>query len=221
MAHLLKAGHANLKNGFARRGAKNDDVLFAIKFVEGRLRGFEKDIRICLTGTKQNDGYISHAYFPALVTCCGMLEYLAGLHCGRLDGLGKREFIAYSTKFLRQPDYDTEAIRILFDAFRNPVAHRGIASGVWVDRHRSTLGRRLTWIIHASTNSPAIQLRATPGELRRDSPWPCQYSHRVHIYLGRLWRDIRTSADKYLIDVTSTDTLQVNFMNCMKYLYPV
>lgn len=60
-----------------------------------------------------------------------MLEYLASLYVDRIDGLGKKEVTAYA-KYLPQPDYNAEAIRVLFDAFRNAVAHLGIASGVWV-----------------------------------------------------------------------------------------
>jgi hypothetical protein len=202
------------------RGAPTDMALFAKKFLSGRLGGFEKDIRICLTGTKTNDGYVTHAYFPALGTCCGMLEYLAGLYVGRIDGLGRNEIINYS-KYLPQPDYNADAIRVLFEAFRNAVAHRGIASGVWIDQQPATQGRRLTWSVHADSASPALALVSAPGVIKRDSPWPCSYTHRFHIHLGRLWRDIRDSVNGYLGELVTSKALQSNFQNCMKQLYPV
>ena len=183
------------------RGAMNNFPQFAPAFVRGRLAGFEKDMRICLRGFQLDNGSgVTHAYFPALTTCCGMLEYLAGLYIGRLDRLGKVEVIAYA-KYLPQPDYDAEAIRILFDAFRNAVAHRGIASGVWVDPHPATRGRRITWKVLADAGRPALEVVATQGEIKYDSPWPCAYTHRVHIHLGRLWREIRDSAYRYLAEL--------------------
>lgn len=157
--------------------------------------------------------------FQHLTACCGMLEYLAGLHVGRTNGLGKQEVMRYA-KYLPQPDYSDEAIRVLFDAFRNAIAHRGIASGVWKDRHPAMLGRRLTWKVLADLKRPVIEVAESRGELKYDPPWPCPYTHRVHIHLGRLWRDIRDSVDNYLADLDINPESQDNFFLCMKELYP-
>ena len=203
------------------RGAPDNPAQFAGHFLKARLSSFEKDMGICLTGIPSGTrSGLTHAYFPALTTCCGMLEYLAGLYVGRIDGLGKKEITAYA-KYLPQPDYNAEAIRILFDAFRNAIAHRGIASGVWVDPHPATRGRRLTWKVLADSVRPALEVVAHQGVMKYDPPWPCPYSHRVHIHLGRLWRDIRSSVDGYITDLTVNQRLQDNFMKCMKRLYPV
>lgn len=148
-----------------------------------------------------------------------MLEYLAGLYVGRIDGLGKKEVSAYA-KYLPQPDYNAEAIRVLFDAFWNAVAHRGIASGVWLDPHPPMRGRRLTWKVLADTVRPALKVLASQGEIKYDSPWPCPYTHCVHIHLGRLWREIRDSVDGYLAELVASRALQDNFVRCMKRLYP-
>lgn len=202
------------------RGAPDDPAKFARAFLEARLKGFEKDMRICLNGIQSEDRPgLTHAYFPALTNCFGMLEYLAGLYAGKIDGLGKREVTAFA-KYLPQPDYDDEAIRILFDAFRNAVAHRGIASGVWLDPHLDMQGRRLTWKVLADTARPALDVVASHGEIKFDSPWPCPYTHRVHIHLGRLWRDIRDSVDGYVEELVVSQVLQKKFMRCMKQLYP-
>ncbi|GAB4507416.1 MAG: hypothetical protein Tsb0026_02760 [Sulfuricaulis sp.] len=149
-----------------------------------------------------------------------MLEYLAGLYIGRIDRLGKKEVTAYA-RYLPQPDYNAEMIRVLFDAFRNAVSHRGIASGVWIDQHPATRGRRLTWKVLADATRPALEVINNPGVIKYDSPWPCPYTHRAHIRLGRLWRDIRDSVDGYITDLTVNQQLQDNFMKCMKRLYPV
>lgn len=202
------------------RGAPNNPAQFAQAFLKARLRGFEKDMHICLQGVQSKDrSGLTHAYFPALMNCCGMLEYLAGLYVGRVDGLGKREVIAFA-KYLPQPDYNDEVIRVLFEAFRNAIAHRGIASGVWIDRHPGMQARRLTWKVMADTARPALEVLANPGEIKFDSPWLCPYTHRVHIHLGRLWRDIRDSVDGYVDEIATSQALQDNFIKCMKRLYP-
>jgi hypothetical protein len=202
------------------RGAPDDPAQFAQAFLEARLRGFEKDMNICLKGVQSDDRPgPTHAYFPALTNCCGMLEYLAGLYAGRIDGLGKKEVTAYA-KYLPQPDYNPEVIRVLFEAFRNAVVHRGIASGVWIDPHPDMQGRRLTWKVFADTARPALEVVANKGEIKFDSPWPCPYTHRVHIHLGRLWRDIRNSVDGYVDELVASEVLQDKFMRCMKKLYP-
>lgn len=209
------------KRRLLHRGAPDDPAKFARAFLEARLGGFEKDMHICLQGVQSKDRRgLTHAYFPALMNCCGMLEYLAGLYVGRIDGLGKKDVIAYA-KYLPQPDYNDEVIRVLFDAFRNAVAHRGIASGVWVDPHPNMQTRRLTWKVMADTARPALEVLANQSEIKFDSPWPCPYTHRVHIHLGRLWRDIRDSVEGYVDELATSQDLQNKFMKCMKRLYPV
>lgn len=163
------------------------------------------------------DGYFN----GLLAACCATLEYLAGLYVGRLDRLGKREASQYAQAFLAQPDYNEEAIRLLFDAFRNAVAHRGIASGVWQDEHAQHRGRRITWNVHADSKRPALELLPRAGVVKFDSPWECPYTHRMQIHLGRLWRDIVSSVDGYIAAIESSDVLQRHFHKCMKELYPL
>lgn len=205
------------------RGAADDMPTFATRFLQGRMEGFSKDMRICLTGTPSPVGAgQTHAYFPALSTCCGTLEYLGGLYAGRLSGVGKNEVATYARDFMDQPDYDREAIRILFEAFRNSVNHRGIASGIWVDMHPQHRGRRITWNVHADAHRPALELVEMPGLIRYDSPWDCGYTHRMKIRLGRLWRDIHASVDNYVDAIAgdATQRLSTNFERCMRELYP-
>jgi len=206
------------------RGFPGDLSQFAPAFVKGRLSGFAKDMGICLaSGFRKevnNHKVSTHAYFPALMACCGMLEYLAGLYVGRMTRSGRGDVTVYASKYLPQPDYSADVIRILFDAFRNALAHRGIASGVWIDRHQATRGRRITWKVFANATHPSLDIRSSEGTLSIDPPWPCRYTHRVHIRLGRLWRDIRTSANSYAADLVTSQDLQTKFLECMKELYP-
>ncbi len=199
-------------------------ALFAPRFIGDRLRGFEKDMRICLTGTpsKERAG-VTHEYFPALMTCCGMLEYLARLYTGRPKAANGQNLVVEYSRFLPQPDYSNDTIRVLFRAFRNQIAHRGIASGVWRDEHDDNLGRRIAWKIAADSQSPAVQIIHKPGVLVFDPPWKCEYTHRAHIRLGRLWRDIRDSAlaaNGYRDELISDPELLRKFVRCMRHFYP-
>lgn len=179
-------------------------------------------MKICLTPLKSVDRPgTTHAYFPALAACCGTLEYLAGLHRGNTNGIGWQQIADFADRYLPQPDFNRETVRILFDAFRHPVAHRGIASGVWVDQSRGGgWGRRLTWKISADARRPACEVVSEVGVLKKDPPWPCPYTHRVHIHLRGLWVDIRKAARLYTKDIGKNQQLQVNFEACMRQLYP-
>ena len=71
------------------RGAIGNIGAFAPKYIQGRLGGFEKDMRICLTPVKLRDGSgTTHAYLPAVAACCGILEYLTALWRGDTRGVG-------------------------------------------------------------------------------------------------------------------------------------
>lgn len=206
----------------AHRGAVGDMASFAPKFIQGRLIGFEKDIRICLTPIKLSGrANVTHAYFPALSACCGTLEYLTGLFQGKLNRIGWQQIALFAERYLPQPDFNGEAVRVLFEVLRHSVAHRGIASGVWIDRNQGPgAGRRITWKISADAKRPACDIVAQAGILRKDPPWPCHYTHRVHIHLLALSIDIRKSASAYSEDLAHDVQLQKNFENCMRRLYP-
>ncbi len=211
-----------MKSAPAHRGATEDTAKFAGRFIKGRLIGFEKDMQICLTPVKSKTGSgITHAYFPALAACCGILEYLAALYRGNIRGVGWPQVADWAQNFLPQPDYDRDTIRILFETFRHPVAHRGIASGVWLDRNNGAgRGRRLTWKVSADAKRPACEVVEEKGQLKRDPPWPCPYTHRVHIHLRGMWIDIRNAAILYSKKLTINQQLQTNFEACMRQLYP-
>ena len=199
-----------------------DQGEFAKKFVLDRLAGFEKDIEICLSPipSRTRRGP-THAYFPALASCCGTLEYLAALHRGRLNGLGWPDVAKWAERYLPQPDYDEDTVRILVDAFRNAVAHRGIATGVWIDQMPGPeQGRRLTWRVLADSRHPSIRIVREEKTLVNDPPWPCSYTHRVHIHLKAMSVDIRNGAKGYANDVSQDMELQSKFFACMKQLYP-
>lgn len=208
-------------SGPRHRGTIDNPAVFARKFVLARLGGFAKDMQICLTPHKLKPSGVTHAYFPALASCCAIIEYLTALYCGSINGLGWRQVSNWAHRYLPQPDYDEDAVRVLVEAFRHPVAHRGIASGVWVDRNPE-LGhrRRLTWKVFANSRRPAIRVVSENGFLTKDPPWDCRYTHRVHIHLRAMKVDIQRAAKRYVREIASSKTLQNNFLACMRQLYP-
>lgn len=211
-------------SGRAHRGSAGNMLLFAQRFVDGRMAGFNKDMEICLTPKALiASRRPTHAYFPALAACCGTMEYLTALYVGDTRRLGWTRIARWAEKFMVQPDYDRETVRILFLVFRNPVAHRGIASGVWVDEDRGAggYGRRMTWRVLADWGPTGCEVTAEAGMLERDSPWKCPYTHRVRVHLKRLWHDIRDAAGKYQTELTDDDgALVAAFEECMRRLYP-
>jgi hypothetical protein len=204
------------------RGAIGNIPLFADRFITARIAGFEKDMGICLTPTSVPGRRAkTHAYFPALALCCGTLEYMAGLNRGRTNGLGWPDVANWAEHYMPQPDYDRDTIRVLVSAFRNSVAHRGIASGVWVDpRPPTSVSRRTTWKILADAKRPACRLAPEAGTLTKDPPWPSPYTHRAHIHLKALQIDIREAAHRFCVAISNSVRLQRNFEACMNELYP-
>ena len=212
-----------MKTRALHRGLADQQGAFAERFILGRMSGFEKDIKICLTAVPSTDRKgLTHAYFPALAACLGTLEYMSGLFKGNIESVGWRDVWAWSQRYLPQPDYEEDVVRVLVEAFRNSIAHRGIASGVWVDKkpNPGMPKRRFTWSVHADSRRPAITFAAEDRILRSDPPWDCPYSHRAHIRLLALFVDIRAAANAYAEEVRENDKLQKKFFACMKQLYP-
>jgi hypothetical protein len=205
----------------AHRNAAGNTSVFARDFIEARLAGFEKDLAICLSPAPSLTGRgNTHAYFPSLGACFGFLEYVAGLFRGNVNGIGWQQVADWTDRFLPQPDYRRELVRVLFEAFRHSVAHRGIASGVWIDRSKAPHAR-ITWTVLADARRPACQLMAKAGVLKSDPPWPCPYTHRMHIHLKALGADLSRGVLTYAAAVAAEARLQGNFERCMRQLYPL
>lgn len=194
-----------------------DLASFATDHIQKRMAGFTKDIRICLKLTRHPaGGKPTAAYSPALATCCATLEYLTGMFTGRRNGPNVDFIVKYAKRYLPQPDYSRDILEILFDLFRHAVAHRGIVSGVMV-HERS--GRRIAWRLSTGASKPAIQVVADPGQDPR-APWPCSFTHRAHIHLDQLGKDIAQSGASYAADVASSDRLLQNFAKYMEVVFP-
>lgn len=208
-----------MKNKEPHRGSFDNPGDFAKEFILARMDGFKKDMKICLTSiASPSRSGRTHAYFPALAACFGTLDYLTALRFGLVNEVGWEDVIEFAEKYLRQPDYRSDTMTVFREVFRNPVAHRGIASGVLVDRWDPK--RRMTWRVLANAKRPSIDIRKEEGWLINDPPWPCRYTHRVHIHLKSLEIDICKGAEKYAEEVVSNSELQCTFSHAMEMLYP-
>lgn len=203
------------------QSAADDLALFAERFLERRLDGYRKDMSICLASvaSSRRSG-VTHAYFAALGASCGFLEYMAALFSGHVNGVGWQQVAAWTERFMPQPDYDRETTRIFFSAFRHSVAHRGIATGIWVDRKMKP-HNRITWKLLANSRRPACSLVAESGTLVKDPPWPCKYSHRMHVHLKGLELDLSAALPRYISAIAKEPKLLENFSSCMRQLYPI
>ena len=225
-------GASSMKGASAKqtraRGSEGALAKFAPRFLRGRLDGFQKDMKICLTGIPdpKRRGKETYAYFPALMACCSMLEYMACFYRGPSRNTrntfiaGWRDIADFLNRF-RPGVYDEDAVRVLHEFIRNAVAHRSILSGVWVDEDKRNAGRRLVWSIYEDFDGPAIQITAHTGTIKRDSLWACPYTHRVHVRLGTLLSDISECINAYVAELEYSADLQNKFERCLRYLYPI
>lgn len=204
-----------------RPRASDDMASFARHFLETRLVGYCKDMQICLkpVASASRSG-ATHAYFAALGASCGFLEYMAALFSGHVNDVGWQHVAAWNERFMPQPDYDRETTRVFFSAFRHSVAHRGIATGIWVDR-KMTPPNRITWKLLANSRRPACTLVSERGTLAKDLPWPCKFTHRMHIHLKALELDLATALPRYASAIGTEPKLLENFTSCMRQLYPI
>jgi hypothetical protein len=171
---------------------------YAKSFIQGRIATYKKDISICLT----RDCHRSHAYMPGLMATVSLLELLSGLYVGKVKYIGLRGILEYAHKFLDGHQYTDDRIAVLYELFRNKIAHLSQPYGVF-DSHdvaescilRQHPRRWITWQINASDTKPSIQILPTPGTLTERPPWPIQYSHKCKVSLRRLSIDIPRSAN--------------------------
>jgi hypothetical protein len=212
---------ADRKRRATHRGAGGNLLTFASHFLDSRLVGFEKDTTICLTPipSPTRPG-LTHAYFPALGACCGLLEYVSALYRGNISGMGWTHVADWAQRYLPQPDYSRDTVRVFFKAFRHSVAHRGISTGVWLDRS-TTPHRRVTWKVLADSRRPACILVAEQGILKNDPPWPCPFTHRMYIHLKALKTDLVRGVRAYAASLRDEQNLLLpKFERCMRQLYP-
>ena len=133
-------------------------VSFARKFFRHRVGSFRKDIAICLKA----DATRSHAYFPALITCIGFVDFLSGLYAGKLEGHGLSDLKKYAKQFMNATKYDDLRLEILYLAFRHKLAHLSFPFIVFntstKKEYTDHKQRLVTWSVHASKRNPSYRI---------------------------------------------------------------
>jgi hypothetical protein len=206
-------------------GSSSELLQFAKAFFRGQVRGFRKDICICLT----QNGRGEHAYFPALIRCISFLDLLGGLHAGDIVDHKRAQLLAYAKRFMDINHYDELRLSILYEGFRHKIAHLSDPYPVFDTGTKKKVFdppyRRITWTVYASKRPIPIELIAYPkSECLKNAlhPWPVSYDHRIKISLRRFANDITKSIyspDGYLKHLQSDRTAQRNFERAMQVFY--
>ena len=201
-------------------------VSFARKFFQDRVGSFRKDIAICLKA----DATRSHAYFPALITCIGFVDFLSGLYAGKLEGHGLSDLKKYAKQFMNATKYDDLRLEILYLAFRHKLAHLSFPFIVFntstKKEYTDHKQRLVTWSIHASKRNPPIELIdfASPKFMQKTlRPWPVQYNCRAVVSVRSFQSDIVKSIygkAGYLQHIRADAIARERFAKCMKAIFP-
>lgn len=206
-------------------GSGGDAKKYADAYLTERLWQLRNDITTCLAGRRTSDGKgFEHAYFPALSTCCGMLELFANLHGGDSKNQRKRyDRLEDYSDFLPGNCYSRDNLEVLYKALRNPIAHHGVAAGLFEETSKASRRRRITWMLTANARRPALELIKKTGVLEKDPPENRTYTHRLCVRLGRFWRDIYDSVDMpkgYREAVMSDPVVLAKFHRCIDQIFP-
>jgi hypothetical protein len=205
--------------------SERDLTQFAARFFKDRVQSFRKDVGICLTA--KADGH--HAYFPALITCIGFLDFLSGLNAGKLEGHGLTELKAYICKFFhRKGDY--EHADILYVMFRHKIAHLAYPYLVFdtatKPRDFGPPHRRITWTVGIYRGKKPLELIVYPTSrtlIKSVTPWPVSYDARMVVSLTTLRTDIIKSIygpSGYLSHLRSDTNARGRFARCIKEYAP-
>src|SRR5262249_55540268 len=93
-------------------------VRFAKIFTQRRLKGFKKDVRVCLLGT----GSPERAFMPMLSNTIALLDLYSGLYHRHLRGQNEVHLVRYLKAFGPRK-YDEYLITLLYIVFRHKLAH--------------------------------------------------------------------------------------------------
>lgn len=196
-------------------------IRFAKIFVRKRLKGFKKDIAICLTPDEKN----RHAYMPGLMACFSLLDLFSGLYAGQVKGHNHNHLIRYMREFAPPGRYDDYDLKVVYVAFRHTLAHLShpyFVLNTGKDERLKQKQMLLTWTISEEEIDPPIKLITLqkPKKIKRQpTPWALSYDHRIHISIPSLARDTVDTAQKYLAALKESEELKNNFRKCMCEFY--
>ncbi len=204
---------------------------FICEFIVGRLAGFEKDMAICLEpirpevaiaiGAKQG----TRAYLPAIMTCCGLLEFLGALWSGKpRDESGPITAAKFFTEGLLPAAWsDARAVGALWAILRHKIAHH--THPYYVTKFD---GDRFAWMATEQILPRAFAIdSAPPGAIveTHSTPWGVPYTHKFTVSIRRLQVDVVSAAHLFMeviCDPSRTDrpVRMANVNNCLREFMP-
>lgn len=205
-----------------------DDREFAEQFLWERVRLYQKDVDICLTPSLRDGLKPTHAYFPAFMSCMGLLDFASCLSVGCLRRNGWGHIGSYCEA--HAPELNCPEFRVVFKGFRHKVAHGAHPYIVYKvcksDADGAYEGALVKWVFDERDLNPAVEV--IPHERRPLSrpllPWPVAYDHSLTVYIGRLSRlvtdSIVTGPRSYLETIRTDDKALARFKQCMDEYYP-
>ena len=176
---------------------KTDDevVKFARSWLWTMSRFVRKNIRCCLTPTDRNET----AWFPALMEGCAFLDLLAALYSGQKFAR-VADVQAYAHEFLDRKHYPPDELEILWNGFRNKIAHQAHPYNVIIANPEKSGGprRRIVWTVVGEDRKPSLELMKVDEQSSLTSPrpmvpWAVPYGYRIIISPLRLQIDLRNS----------------------------
>jgi hypothetical protein len=196
-------------------------VRFARIFVRRRLKGFKKDMQVCLKpGAPEKE---ERAFMPMLTNTIALLELFSGLHSGHLRRRNQTHLTDYLKAFGPR-EYDDYLLTLLYVAFRHKLAHLSHPHvGLNTVKEDSLKSRpmRLAWSITADPRDEPITLTKLPRsrQPRWPTPWKVTVDHKVEISVHTLAEDVIKSTAKYLAALKTNQDLRDKFRRCMKDFY--
>jgi len=183
------------------------DADFAEAFLRDQTNRFRKDLAVCLRGIRRKyhgNGRLTHAYFPAFMSCLSFLEFLSGFYAGDIEAFGaasEKQIHSFASAFLDRNRYSSHIINILWKGFRNKIAHLAHAYYVFDTSSVSGIGMgplRITWTISERQSDPHLLLESKAGKLRREViPLTVPYDHILHVSLPVFRNDLLRAATMY------------------------
>jgi hypothetical protein len=204
----------------------------ASDFIKSRAAGFRKDIAICQRGLSPkylrqwlpHGPWPRHAYFPALMTCFSFLEFLSGYRAGNIKAYGGpsvKQIKEFSGKYLDCVKYKEPIIDILWEGFRNKLAHLyhpGFVFDTSKSKKIPNKNMRITWKISEKSTDRHLELEPKDHGLKKDLIlWvELRYDHVLHISIPSFREDLLKAASCYSNDLLKDTKLLENFEKAIK-----
>ena len=201
-------------------------VRFAKIFVRRRLKGFRKDIAVCLKaeGDGKTDDKEERAFMPGLMATISLLDLFSGLYAGDVENHNDTHLVRYLRDFA-PGRYDEYLLKVLYVVFRHKLAHLSHPYFVLNTKNDGRLKKnpmRLTWSITSDSRSEPIKLTPLSRSRlirRQPTPWKVRIDHVVEISIRTLAADAIATTAGYLSALKRDPTIQDNFRKCMYKLY--